>query len=35
MKFMNDFGLITGRDPKGVYPPNDRRNPQSVKRYYS
>lgn len=20
MKFMNDFGLITGRDPKGVYP---------------
>ena len=21
MKFMNDFGLITGRDPKGVYPP--------------
>ena len=19
MKFMNDFGLITGRDPKGVY----------------
>jgi aconitate hydratase 2/2-methylisocitrate dehydratase len=21
MKFMNDFGLITARDPKGVYPP--------------
>ncbi|MFZ9028904.1 MAG: aconitase family protein, partial [Crocinitomicaceae bacterium] len=21
MKFMNDFGLITGRDPKGVYAP--------------
>ena len=21
MKFMNDFGLVTGRDPKGVYPP--------------
>ena len=21
MKFMNDFGLITGRDPKGKYPP--------------
>nr|WP_321455284.1 bifunctional aconitate hydratase 2/2-methylisocitrate dehydratase [uncultured Cohaesibacter sp.] len=21
MKFMNDFGLITGRDPKNVYPP--------------
>ena len=21
MKFMNDFGLITGRDPKGQYPP--------------
>ncbi len=21
MKFMNDFGLITGRDPKGIYPP--------------
>lgn len=21
MKFMNDFGLITGRDPKSVYPP--------------
>ena len=21
MKFMNDFGLITGRDPKGVYHP--------------
>lgn len=21
MKFMNDFGLITGRDPKGNYPP--------------
>ena len=20
MKFMNDFGLITGRDPKGIYP---------------
>merc|ERR1712034_151417 len=20
MKFMNDFGLITGRDPKGQYP---------------
>lgn len=20
MKFMNDFGMITGRDPKGVYP---------------
>ena len=19
MKFMNDFGLVTGRDPKGVY----------------
>jgi aconitate hydratase 2/2-methylisocitrate dehydratase len=21
MKFMNDFGLITGRDPKDIYPP--------------
>ncbi len=21
MKFMNDFGLITARDPKGIYPP--------------
>jgi aconitate hydratase 2/2-methylisocitrate dehydratase len=21
MKFMNKFGLITGRDPKGIYPP--------------
>ena len=32
MRFMNDFGLITGRDPEGRVPRHDRRHPQGLER---
>ena len=34
MKFMNEFGLITGRDPKGEVSRDDGRHPQGAQRHH-